>query len=176
MSKKILLAYTTAAGSTAEVAEAIAKEIADPGSDQTEAAVDVLRTEDVTDVGDYGAIIVGSGIRAGKVYRDTLSFLERFQEELSQVPVAYFVVCMTAMDPTEESRREVETYVDQMRESAPQVTPVNVGKFGGVMDYKTLPFVLRLIVKWKKAPEGDFRDWDAIRAWAADVRRALLMT
>ena len=27
----------------------------------------------------------------------------------------------------------------------------------------------RMIIKAVKAPEGDFRDWDDIRAWAATI-------
>ena len=166
---KILIAYTTAAGSTAEVAQAIGQEIS--GEDRV---VEVLKTKEVKDLSPYRAVIVGSGIRAGQVYRDTLAFLERHQAALSRVPVAYFVVCMTMKDDTEENRCQVETYVNQMREKAPQVQPLEVGLFAGKMDFKALPLPLRLIVKAMKSEEGDFRDWDAIRAWAASVRPLLL--
>jgi menaquinone-dependent protoporphyrinogen IX oxidase len=44
----------------------------------------------------------------------------------------------------------------------------------GAMDYKTLALPLRLIMKGMKSPEGDFRDWEAIRNWAGCVRPALL--
>jgi menaquinone-dependent protoporphyrinogen IX oxidase len=32
---------------------------------------------------------------------------------------------------------------------------------------------LKLMMKAMKKPEGDFRDWEAIRAWADGVRPAL---
>jgi menaquinone-dependent protoporphyrinogen oxidase len=166
---KILIAYTTAAGSTAEVAQAIGQEIS--GGNGT---ADVLKTKEVKDLSPYRAVIVGTGIRAGQVYRDTLAFLERHQAALSQVPVAYFVVCMTMKDDTEENRCQVETYVDQMREKAPQVQPLEVGLFAGKMDFKALSLPLKLIVKAMKSEEGDYRDWDAIREWAASVRPVLL--
>ena len=169
MSDKILVAYTTAAGSTTEVAEAIGQELA--GGD---GMVDVRRTKEVQDVSPYRAVVVGTGIRAGQVYRDTLAFLERHQEALSKVPVAYFIVCMTMKDDTEENRCQVETYVDQMRQKAPHVQPVDVGLFAGKMDFKTIPFLLRLIVKAMKSEEGDFRDWEVIRAWSAGLHSVLL--
>jgi menaquinone-dependent protoporphyrinogen oxidase len=134
----------------------------------------VLKTKEVKDLSPYRAVIVGTGIRAGQVYRDTLAFLERHQAALSQVPVAYFVVCMTMKDDTEENRCQVETYVDQMREKAPQVQPLEVGLFAGKMDFKALSLPLKLIVKAMKSEEGDYRDWDAIREWAASVRPVLL--
>lgn len=169
MSDKILVAYTTAAGSTGEVAKVVGEEISGGNG-----AVDVLRTKEVTDLGPYRAVVVGTGIRAGRVYRDTLAFLERHQAALNKVPVAYFVVCLTMTDDTEENRRTVETYVDQMREKAPQVQPVDVGLFAGKMDYKAISLLPRLIIKAMKVSEGDFRDWDAIRAWVSGVRPTLL--
>ena len=165
MNNKILIAYSSAAGSTAEVAQVIGKEISNQNG-----LVEVLRTKDVRDLSPYQAVIVGTGIRAGHVYRDTLVFLERHQAVLSQIPVAYFVVCMTMAKDTEENRCEVETYVDQMREKTPQVQPVDVGLFAGKMDFKVLSLPLRLIIKAMKGEEGDFRNWAEIRTWAAGVQ------
>ncbi len=164
MSDKILVTYTSAAGSTGEIAEAIGQVFKDKG-----ATVDVWPTKKVTDLSPYRAVVVGSGVRAGKVYGKTLKFLDQHQEALAKLPVAYFVVCLTMQEDTEEHRREVDTYVDQMRAKAPQVQPVNVGLFAGAMEYKKVPLPLRLIVKAMKVQEGDHRDWDAIRAWAADL-------
>ena len=77
-------------------------------------------------------------------------------------------------EDTEEHRREAAAYLDGVREKAPQVQPVDVCLFAGALDYKKLPLPLKLIMKERKAPEGDFRNWEAIRAWAAEVRPALL--
>lgn len=169
MSDRILVAYTTAAGSTGEVAEAIGQEISNWNG-----AADVVRTKDVTDLSPYRAVVVGSGIRAGKVYKDTLAFLERHQDTLSEMPVAYFVVCLTMQEDTEENRCEVETYVDQMRQKAPRVQPVDVGLFAGRLDHQTISLPMRLILKAMKAEEGDYRDWDKIQAWVDGLRPALV--
>jgi len=119
-------------------------------------------------------VVLGSGIHAGRVHRDALGFLQRHRAALTQMPVAYFVVCLAMMEDTEENRREAGAYVDQMRAKAPQLEPVSVGLFAGKMDFRTVPFLLRLIVRGMKTEEGDFRDWDAIREWAASVKPALL--
>ena len=63
---------------------------------------------------------------------------------------------------------EAVQFVEQHREELARM-PLDVGFFAGVMDYSKLPVVLRLMMKVMKAPQGDFRDWEAIRAWAAQV-------
>ncbi|MCP4541927.1 MAG: flavodoxin [Chloroflexi bacterium] len=168
MDKKILVAYATAAGSTGEVAEVIGKAMTDGG-----AAVDVRQVKEVTVVSEYHAVVLGTGIRAGQVYREAAAFVETHQQALSQMPVAYFVVCATMGENTEKSCAEASAYLDQLQEKTPAVEPVDKGLFGGVMDYGRLPLVLRLIIKAMKKPEGDWRDWEAIRTWATNLRPML---
>jgi len=62
----------------------------------------------------------------------------------------------------------------RIRACLAQVQPVDVGLFAGVMDYSKLSFMLRLMMKAMGSPEGDFRDWEAIRAWASQVRARLV--
>ena len=163
---KILVAYASRAGSTGEVAEAIGQVLCDGG-----AAVDVRLAKEVTDLSPYRAVVVGSGIRVGKWLPEAVEFVERHRELLSRMPVACFAVCLTLKEDTEENRREVAAYLDPVRDL---VQPVDVGLFAGVMDYNKLPFIFRLMMKAMGSPEGDFRDWEAIRAWAGQVRAHLV--
>jgi menaquinone-dependent protoporphyrinogen oxidase len=103
-----------------------------------------------------------------------VKFVETHREALSRVPVAYFTVGLTMKEDTEEHRREVAAYLDPVREAYPEVEPVDVGLFAGVLDYDKLNFATRLLMKAMKAEAGDFRDWDAIRAWASAVYPKLL--
>jgi menaquinone-dependent protoporphyrinogen oxidase len=169
MDDRILVAYATAAGSTGEVAEAIGEALRDGG-----AAVDVRRAKEVGDVSGYAAVVVGTGVRAGRPYQEALSFVEKNQQALGGVPVAYFLVCMTMEQDTEENRNEAETFLTPVLEAAPGIEPVAVGLFGGAMDYGKLPLPLRLVMKAMKRPEGDARDWEAIGAWASELRPKLL--
>jgi menaquinone-dependent protoporphyrinogen oxidase len=169
MTDKILVAYSSAAGSTVGVAEAIGEALSSDGT-----TVDVLTAKEVGDLSPYHAVVLGSGVRAGKLYRETSAFVERHQAALSQMPVAYFVVCLTMMEDSEEHRCEADAYLDQLRSKVPSVEPVDVGLFAGVMDFKKVPFLLRLIVKAMKSKEGDFRDWDAIRDWATALKPKLV--
>lgn len=164
MDKKILVAYASEYGSTAGVAEAIGKELCDKG-----ASVDVRLVKKVTSLSPYRAVIVGSPIYRSKWMSETVKFLKENSEILSKVPLAYFVVCMTMQKPTEENRRKALAYLDPVGRSVPQVKPVQVGLFAGALHYDKLSWITRKIVQSKGSPEGDFRDWNAIRAWAGHL-------
>jgi menaquinone-dependent protoporphyrinogen oxidase len=163
--RKVLIAYASRAGSTAEVAEAIGQVLKDGGI-----PADVLAAGQVADVSIYRAVILGSAIRMGKWLPEATRLVERSQATLAGMPTALFSVCLTMQKDTPENRRTVEDY---MRPVLQKVRPSNIGLFGGKMDYSRLGFLDRLIVsKMKKVPEGDYRDWTAIRTWAVKVRPA----
>lgn len=165
----VLVVYATAAGSTAEVAEAIGKVLREEG-----ASVDVRRAKEVGDVGGYDAVVVGSGVRAGRTYAEAGQFLAAHQVALGRVPVAGFVVCLAAKDGTDESGAEAEGYLDAMFAQAPGVEPVSKGVFAGAIDYAKLPWLLGVILKLlKKEPGGDYRDWEAIQDWATNLASML---
>ena len=166
MSDKVLIAFATKAGSTKEVAEAIGQELREAGAE-----VEVRLAKDVKDLSPYQAVIVGSAIRMAKWVSEATKFVERNRDALSQMPVAYFVVCMTMTDDTDKSRRTVEAYLDPVCEL---VEPVDKGLFAGVMDCSKLSFPARMMAKALKVSEGDYRDWEAIRAWGREVHSRLM--
>lgn len=165
MDNNILVTYASWTGSTAEVAEAIGQ-----GLRNGHTTVDVLPARDMLDLSPYCAVIMGSAIRRGQVHPDAMVFLELHQEALVKMPVAYFVVCLTMKDDSEENRRRVAAYVDRMRQIVPQVQPVDVGLFAGVLNYSKLSRLTELEMKRLNTPEGDFRNWQAIRDWAISLR------
>ena len=164
MNKKIIIAYASEYGSTAGVADAIGKELCNKG-----AGVDVRLVKKVTHLSSYGGVILGSPIYKGKWMSDAVKFLEENSGMLSKIPVAYFVVCMTMQNPTEDNRRKALAYLDPVHRSVPQVKPVRVGLFAGALHYDKLSWLMSKILKSKGLPEGDFRNWDSIRTWAAHL-------
>jgi menaquinone-dependent protoporphyrinogen oxidase len=166
---KVLVAYASRAGSTAEMADEIGKVLCAAGT-----AADVRPADRVSDVRPYQAVIVGSAVYMGRWLTAATRLVETHQDTLSRIPVATFTACLTMNKDTEENRRQVSAYLDPLWERAPQVHPVAKGLFAGRLDLKRLPVAYRLIVKAMKQPEGDMRDWDKIRAWATDLAPALI--
>ncbi len=159
MTGKILVAYGTRAGSTAEVADVIGKKLAQGGC-----AVDVRAVKRVNNLNGYQAIVLGSAIRAGKILPEVTAFVKAHKEELRKLPVAYFVVGMTLREDTPEKRKIVRAYLDPL---CAEVAPLETGLFAGKMDYSRLGFVEKMIVKnMVKVPEGDLRNWQEINNWA----------
>ncbi len=164
MNGKILVAYATRAGSTAEVAQIIAQCLSAQGI-----ALDVLPLKQVKDVRGYRSVVIGSAIRFGRWLPEAVKFVEQNREALSRVPVAFFAVHVMNMGNDESSRAARLAYLDPVRKL---VAPKKEALFAGVGDYKKVSFLERLISKAVKAPEGDFRDWTAIRTWAEELRLA----
>jgi menaquinone-dependent protoporphyrinogen oxidase len=172
MSNKILVTYASRAGSTAGVAEAIGKTLAESG-----AQVDVLAMQDVKDLSPYQAVVAGSAIQNKQWLPEAMQFMQTHQADLAQRPFAAFLVCMTlAMKNADQYRRFVADFLQPVRLL---VKPVSEGLFAGVLDIKKVPsasdrFKFRLSVLFGVWSEGDHRDWNAIRSWAESLRPLLL--
>ena len=128
------------------------------------AMVEVKPAKDVKDAKRYHAIVLGSAIRKGQLLPEVPDFVRTHRTDLQRVPVAFFVVCMTLKDHTDANRRIVNAYLDPLRA---MVNPVDTGLFAGKMDYSTLDLLSKIIIKYfVRTPEGDYRDWKAIKSWA----------
>jgi menaquinone-dependent protoporphyrinogen oxidase len=165
MGEKVLVAYATRKGSTAEIAEEIGRTLAEAHG----ASVIVRPLEEVAEVGGYDAVIIGSAIRGDRLLPPVIDFAVRHRAALSRLPVAYFVVCMTMRDETERSRRTALGFIDPLLRAAPEVQPVAVGLFAGSLDPRAFPPVTRAMMRLAGTPRGDYRDWEAIREWAKSL-------
>ncbi|HUL21451.1 MAG TPA: flavodoxin domain-containing protein, partial [Thermodesulfobacteriota bacterium] len=163
--KKVLVAYSSYCGSTGGVAEAIGKVLCDKG-----AVVDVRLVKNVGDISSYQAAIIGSAIRSASWWPEAISFVEGNKKTFSRIPVAYFLTCLALVKESEESRRMARSYMEPVLKAVPEVKPMDMGLFSGALDYSKLNLIYRTVMKSKMGkkgvPEGDFRDWTAIRAWA----------
>lgn len=170
MEARVLVAYASMFGSTAEIAHAIGAVLRDEYT-----MVDVLPVLDVRDLEHYDAVIVGSAIYNGQWLPDAVYWLRSNEAMLSHMPVAYFAVCMLVQRPTVRHRQVAHTYVDAVQRAAPAIHPLDIAVFAGKLRYRNLPLLERIVFAFKaRLPWGDFRDWRAIETWARGVRPALL--
>jgi len=161
--KRVLVTYASKYGSTGGVADAIGKELCGKG-----ATVDVVLIKNAGNISSYQGVVIGSAIYMGKWMSEAVDFVKKNRDVLRQMPVAYFLVCMTLSQPTEKNRAEVLAYMDPILKAVPEIKPVGVGTFAGAIDYNNLSWLNKKILKSKGTPEGDFRDWNAIRSWARE--------
>ncbi|MBN1583369.1 MAG: flavodoxin domain-containing protein [Anaerolineae bacterium] len=162
---RILVTYASQTGTTGEVAQAIGQTLCGLG-----VAADVLPVNQVSSLDAYAAVVVGGAIYMGRWLSGATKFVQTHRETLSRMPSAYFLVCGTLQEDTEENRRTAAVYLDPLRKSVPEIKPVDVGLFAGRIDYTRISPLYRMIMKGMDAQEGDFRDWDAIHVWAARVQ------
>ena len=165
MGKEVLVAYGTRTGTTKAIAEAIHDALCRYGVE-----ADLRDARDVEDVSAYDAVILGSAIRAGNLMPEAVKLVEANQDALAEKPLAAFVVCATLKDDTEENRETVRGYLGPIREL---VEPALEGYFAGAIDRSKLSLPMRLMMKAMKAEDGDWRDWEAVRAWAGQLPSAL---
>jgi menaquinone-dependent protoporphyrinogen oxidase len=130
-------------------------------------AADVVLIKNANNISSYQGVIIGSPIYMGKWMSEAVDFVKENRDILRRVPVAYFLVGMTlARHP--EKRAEALSYMDLTLKAVPEIKPVDIGTFAGALNYHNLSWINKKILKSKGSPEGDFRDWNAIRAWARE--------
>ncbi|GAB3433414.1 hypothetical protein GCM10027569_83250 [Flindersiella endophytica] len=125
--------------------------------------VDVRSPEDAGDPKDYDAVIIGSAVYDGKWLDSALEFVRKHREVLMDRAVWLF-----SSGPTGEPYRPEE---DPIRiEQVEHLTLAREHRlFGGKLDLHALRLSERSVVLAMHTPQGDFRDWDAIDAWADGI-------
>jgi menaquinone-dependent protoporphyrinogen oxidase len=174
---KLLVAYETGHGSTAEIAGTIGTAIEQARAD---VQVDVMRCRDVEDASVYDAYIIGSPVWYGKWLGPARAFAKNNGDLLADHPTAVFFVSAQAAMSEEERAKARDSYLPKILATMPDVEPVSIGNFAGVLDYTKYNLALSLMIKALCAAVGgptsgthDFRDMDAIRQWATDTYEAM---
>ncbi len=122
---KTLIAYETKGGATEEAA----RKIADVLRSKFALEVDLvdLGVQNISDCSQYKNIIVGGGVRAGKVYGKALKCLETNTEGKK---VAFFVSSGQAGDPKSYADAKAK-FVEGTLAKYPNVNAVSTEAFGG---------------------------------------------
>lgn len=155
---KILVTTASKHGATAEIGDAIAGKLREHDHE-----VEVHEPGDVTSLEGYDAVILGSAIYAGRWMDSARRFSERHHHALRRLPVWLF-----SSGPIGDPLEPAEEPADGQRLLG-ELGAREHRTFPGRVNSSDLGWVERTITKMVKASDGDFRDFDAIRVWAADV-------
>lgn len=155
--RKILVVYASLAGSTEEVARTIAFELQQQG-----ARVDLYHVHDAPRPDGYDATVIGSAIRYGRWLPAVLNYLKKYATQLAQMPVALFDVGILSQQGNAQQKEEARRYSQVAQELVQPVTQLRVK---GKIDFKRLGFFSKMLSKMMGIVEGDWRDFDDVRAW-----------
>jgi menaquinone-dependent protoporphyrinogen IX oxidase len=126
---KTLIAYQTKGG----VTEESARKIADILRSKYQLEVDLvdLKEQKIPDLTLYRNIIVGAGIRAGRVYGKALKFLEN---DFSGKNIAFYVSSTWAGTPGSYDNAKAK-FVENTLAKYPKISAVSTEAFGGRIRY-----------------------------------------
>jgi menaquinone-dependent protoporphyrinogen oxidase len=169
---KILVAYATKHGSTAEVAEFIGQVFREHDLDVT-----VLAVGQVQSIADYDAVVIGSPVYASMWLTEMSHFVEHFEAELSKKPVYYWMNCIRVLEPDGREQALAEyIYKPTMK----KIGVRDIGVFSGKLKMEDVDWSERWALSAHYEGEtlpgshnADYRDWNAIREWAKQVRGQL---
>jgi menaquinone-dependent protoporphyrinogen oxidase len=163
MPTSVLVAYGTTNGSTAQIAEAVADVLRKEGL-----TADLLPARSVVDVRPYGAVVLGSGLYAGRWHRDARQFMSRHGRQLAERPLWFF-----SSGPLDASASErAIPPVRGVRRAMARFHAKGHVTFGGCLEEGAKGRIAQSIVRNGKG--GDFRDFGAIEEWAARIADELL--
>lgn len=185
---QVLVVYASRHGATRGIAERIGDVLRTEGLDAFVASADR-----VVDVGRADAVVIGSGVYMGSWLKEGIDFIKRNEATLAELPLWLF-----SSGPIPGSSKDNGPSGDLLEDAlGPKDGPGSGGRkkvaeitsatnprdhrvFLGAFDPEDPPKVMsERIVRMLPAarnmlPTGDFRDWDAIEAWAHGIAASLV--
>lgn len=155
---KVLVTASSRHGATAEIAEAVSAEISRNGFD-----VELKPPGDVETLEGYDAVVMGSAVYMTQWTESARAFISRFTKQLRELPVWAFSCGLSGVPNGEaqDPRRVGPALL--------QINAIDHQTFKGRMEFTNLNLRERSIARMGSAPEGDYREWDKIRAWARQI-------
>jgi menaquinone-dependent protoporphyrinogen oxidase len=164
-SDRVLVAYGTKHGATAEIAEAIGKALRGAGL-----AVDVERASGVRSVEPYRAVVLGSAVYAGRWRGDAVRLLRR--PELMDRDVWLFSSGPVGEDKGDPAEVERWTKPQQVRDLEAGLGAHEHVVFGGKVD-EDAGFIRKKMARNTPPELRDRRDWEQIEAWGRSIAAGL---
>ncbi len=171
---RILVADASKYGATKGIAERIGETLRVAGHE-----AEVRPAKLAGELIGYDALVVGSAVYFGRWMKEASGFVRRKQLILAHRLLWLFSSGPLGTETTDAQGREL-TAVPEPKEIAEfreSVKPQDHRVFFGALDRGKLGFLHRAVAELpgsrKLLPEGDFRDWEDIDAWAESIAKEL---
>lgn len=164
----VLVVYASKHGSTAEIAEAIARTLADGDVRAT-----CAEAAHVQDLEPYDAVVLGSAVYARRWRAEARRFLRRHADELAQRP--FWVFSSGPVGDPANDKADWEEPAHTIAKAVELGAREHV-VFGGAVPADPHGMLMKSMAKNTPPEFQDRRDWDAIRAWAEHIAEALRVT
>ncbi|MFD1504069.1 flavodoxin [Georgenia yuyongxinii] len=164
---KVLVVVASKHNATAEIGDVIVEELRAAGLQAKRVAPAEVRSFDGID-----AVVLGSAVYMTQWMESMRDLVARQGDALRRLPVWVFSCGLAGVATTGQVQ-------DPARASGlvRQIDPIDSTTFRGRLDATALGLRERSVTRLSSAPEGDYREWDKIRAWgrgiAANLREHL---
>lgn len=169
---RVLIVHASRYGSTRGIAERIGEVLRQCGFETT-----IKPVRDAGDPAAYDAVVVGSAAYYFHWLKRASDFVRRHRETLAGRPVWLFSSGPLGAKATDDQGRDLLTVTEprEIAEFRESIHPRGHQVFFGALSPKKLGLLHRLMFSLpanrdrKLFPDGDFRDWNAIDAWAGNI-------
>ena len=160
---KVLISAASKYGATSEIAQAIADALVAKGLEVT-----VVPPAQAGAIEQFDAVVLGSAVYMGRWMKPARELAQRQAAALAARPVWLF-----SSGPVGEPPKPADNPVDvSMILQSAKARDHQI--FTGKLVKKHLGFPHRATAAATRVQEGDFRNWDDIRAWATSIADTLL--
>jgi len=166
MTARALVAYGSKYGSTAGIAKVIAETLRDRGLE-----TDIQPADEVRTLEPYDVVVVGGGVYVGRWHGDAVDFVKRFEHDLIDRPTWLF-----SSGPTGgTAKAEAEMARVLAEQPGPPGNVARIAQRIGIRGHRTFAGAVTdgmggFFARW--IPKGDWRDFEAARAWATEIATA----
>ena len=159
---KVLVSAASRHGATVEIAASIGAALQAAGLETY-----VLAPSEVDGLAGYDAAVIGSAVYVGRWLEPARDLVEHHKAALLCIPVWLF-----SSGPVGDPPKPAEEPADAQALSD-LVHAKGHRTFPGAIDRTKLGFGERAIMAAVRAPEGEFRPWGEIEAWAQEIAGSL---
>ena len=162
----VLVAYSSKRGSTAEIAETLAATLRREGL-----GVCLERAEDVRSLEPYDAVVLGSAVYMKRWRGEAKQFLKKHRKALRGMPFWVFSSGPVG-DPASDNPEWMEP--PKLAERVEELGGRGHVVFGGRVPAEPRGMMEKAMAEGVPEQFRDRRDWDEIRAWAAQIAQQLV--